>query len=447
MLFSAGMLLFIKGGDNMKKSFPKVLSFMLAALMLLALPLSGLADVNLRFSWWGGDERHEATLKVIEMYEAQNPGVHIEGEYGGFDGYLEKMITQMAGNAAPDIMQIDYAYLQPFWGQMGNFVDFSKQTTVDISGFPQGLLAGVTAPTGEIIGLPTGLNYSIVYANKKLADAAGIELKQMSWDELLDNAKKLKAYDSEAYLAVGGVNRYIFEPYMFNITGQPLVNTDYTLGFDYEAARQAFEYVQKCYAEGVLVPLDVTVATGTYGPYQSPEWLDEKVMMILDFSSGEAAAKASKPEGQVVAIPSPGNPDAQNTGIVLRPTNMLAVNAKSQNAEEALKFVNFFFNNVDAIDTLGLVRSVPSTETALARMTEQGKLQADTKAVADWASSHKGGSGQNIISTNTTLETIENDILSGLYYGDYTVEQAAEQFVKLMTERVAELKQAAEKSN
>ncbi len=415
--------------------------------MVLTLPLSGLADVNMRFSWWGGDQRHEATLKVIEMYEALNPGVHIEGEYGGFDGYLEKMITQMAGNAAPDIMQIDYAYLQPFWGQMDNFVDFSKQSIVDMSGFPQGLLAGVSAPGGELIGLPTGLNFSIVYANKKLADAAGIELKQMSWDELIENARKLKAYDSEAYLAVGSVNRYIFEPYMFNITGQPLVNADYTLGFDYEAARQAFEFVQKCYAEGVLIPLEDTVATGTYGPYQSPEWLGEKVMMILDFSSGEAAAKSSFPEGQVVAIPSPGNHEAQNTGIVLRPTNMLAVNAKSPNVEEALKFVDFFFNNVDAIDTLGLVRSVPSTTAALARMTEQGKLPADTKAVADWAASHKGGAGQNIVSTNTTLETIENDILSGLYYGDYTTEQAAAEFVKLMTEGVAELKQAAEKQN
>ncbi len=431
----------------MKRILPKAMCLMLAALMLLAIPLSGLADVNLRFSWWGGDQRHEATLKVIEMYEALNPGVNIEGEYGGFDGYLEKMITQMAGNAAPDIMQIDYAYLQPFWGQMDNFVDFNKQTTVNMSGFPKGMLEGISAPTGELIGLPTGLNYSIIYANKKLADAAGIELKQMNWDELIENARKLKAYDSEAYLAVGSVNRYIFEPYMFNITGQPLVNADYSLGFDYEAALKAFEFVQKCYTEGVLVPLDVTVATGTYGPYQSPEWLDEKVMMILDFSSGEAAAKASLPEGQVVAIPSIGDHEAQNTGIVLRPTNMLAVNAKSPNAEEALKFVDFFFNNVDAIDTLGLVRSVPSTEVALSRMSEQGKLMADTKSVADWASSHKGGAGQNTISTNTTLETIENDILSGLYYGDYTAEQAAEEFVKLMTERVAELKLAAEKNN
>jgi ABC-type sugar transport system, periplasmic component len=384
-------------------------------------------------------------LKVMDMYAEQNPGVILDGEYGGFDGYLEKMITQMAGGAAPDIMQIDYAYLEPFWGQMDNFANFAAQDIVDISGFGEGLLSGVSAPGGELIGLPTGLNFSIIYANKNLADAAGITLEQMSWDKFIENAKALRAYDPDAYLAIGGVNRYVFEPYLFNITGQPLVNTDYTLGFTLDDVKAALNFVVQCYEVGALVPMEITEASSTYGPYQSQEWLDSKILMIMDFSSGEAAAKSSMEAGAVVAIPSIGNHEAENTGIVMRPTNMLAVNAKSPNAEEALKFVNFFFNNPEAIDTLGLVRSVPSTAQALQRMTEQDKLPEDTKAVADWAASHKGGAGQNIISTNTTLETIEQDILSALYYGDYTVDEAAEEFVKLMTERVNELKQAAEK--
>ena len=44
-----------------------------------------------------------------------DPHVKIEGEYGGFDGYLEKLTTQLAGRTAPDIMQIDIAYLGPFF--------------------------------------------------------------------------------------------------------------------------------------------------------------------------------------------------------------------------------------------------------------------------------------------------------------------------------------------
>lgn len=429
----------------MKRIF--IASLALILFLSLAMPTMALGEASMRFSWWGGDERHEATLKVIEMYQELNPGVTIEGEYGGFDGYLEKMVTQMAGNAAPDIMQIDYAYLQPFWGQMDNFVDFYNQDIVDMNGFAEGLLAGVSAPTGELIGLPTGLNFSIIYANKKLADAAGIELKQLNWEEVFEVNAKLKAYDSEAYLVYSGVFRYILEPYLCNMTGEAIVREDYTLGFTVEDAKEAFAYVQRCYDEGVIVPLEDTISSGTYGPYQSFEWLNDKVLMLLDFSSGDVAAKSSKPEGEVVAIPSIGDHEADNTGIVLRPTNMLAVNAKSPNYEEALKFVDFFFNNIDAIDTLGIVRSVPSTEVALNRMTEQGKLEEDTKEVAEWASSHRGGAGQNVISTSTTIETIANDMLNALYYGDYDMDGAAEEFVRLMEERVEEMKLAAEKGD
>ena len=53
-------------------------------------------DATLRFSWWGGGERHETTLKAIAAFEAKNPGVKIKGEYMGFNGYLERLTAQIA---------------------------------------------------------------------------------------------------------------------------------------------------------------------------------------------------------------------------------------------------------------------------------------------------------------------------------------------------------------
>lgn len=67
--------------------------------------------VVLRFAWWGGEERHNATLEAIAKYEELNPNVTIEPEYGGFDGYQQKLITQLSGNSAADIIQIDQPWL------------------------------------------------------------------------------------------------------------------------------------------------------------------------------------------------------------------------------------------------------------------------------------------------------------------------------------------------
>ena len=403
-------------------------------------------DVQMRFSWWGSDARHEATIKVMENYNKKYPNVTIKGEYGGFDGYLEKMITQLAANSAPDIMQIDYAYLSPFWGQVDNFVDFNAQPTINMDGFSADMLKGITSPKGQLIGLPTGLNFSIVFANKALADKIGIDITQpLTWDKLLEDGKKVNAYNKDTYLLYPtSVNRYIFEPYLFNIIGKKLVSDDYVLGFDKDSLVKSFDYVMQLYKNKVLQPLDEAVTVKT--PYENPRWLNEQLVMFPDFSSGFDPAMKTLP-GQVVSLNPMGDYNAENTGIVLRPTNMLAAYSKSPNKDEALRFMDYFFNDQEAIDVLGLVRSVPSTTQALDRMVELGKLDAGLKSIADWDQTHKGGAGQNIISTNMDIETIENDILNKLYYGDITVDAAADQFIKLMTDKVLELKKTAAKTN
>ena len=66
---------------------------------------SGSSDekITLRFSWWGGDDRHEATLAVIDAYEKEHPNITIEAEYSSYDGYAEKKTTEFASGTAPDI--------------------------------------------------------------------------------------------------------------------------------------------------------------------------------------------------------------------------------------------------------------------------------------------------------------------------------------------------------
>lgn len=62
-------------------------------------------EITLRFMWWGDDVRHQATLDVIEQYETEHPNVTIEAEYGGYDGYFEKLTTQLSGGTVADIIQ------------------------------------------------------------------------------------------------------------------------------------------------------------------------------------------------------------------------------------------------------------------------------------------------------------------------------------------------------
>ena len=83
-------------------------------------------EVVLRFSWWGGDTRHKATLDAIKLFEEKNPGIKIKAEYSGWDGHFEKLSTQITGNTAPDIMQTDWNWLYIFSKNGDGFYDLNE---------------------------------------------------------------------------------------------------------------------------------------------------------------------------------------------------------------------------------------------------------------------------------------------------------------------------------
>lgn len=436
-------------GKMAKKIFTVGLSVMMAVNLFGCSSSTGIetegksqeaGQVKLRFSWWGGEERHKSTLDLLDQYHAENPDVVVEAEYSGWDGYLEKMTTQLPAGTAPDIIQIDYAFLENLW-KTDDFIDFNSTEAVDLNDFSEGLLEGVTSPDGRLIGLPCGINFTGLFGNKAAAEKYGVDLTQhFTWDRLLEEGKKVHQQDENAYLLYPyAVTRYIFEPYLFNLTGKKLVENDYTLGFTEEELVKTYSYIDQLYKEGVMQPYDETVEIQT--PAESPMWLNNQIVLCPEFGAGYDSFKDSLPEGDLVCLEALGDGDAANTGIVLRPTNMLAVNANSENLEAALEFVNYFFNNKTAIETLGMSRSMPATENGLLSMVESGKLDPDLKKIADYAEEHKGGMGQNIISTNAEIESIENDILSALYYGELTPEEAGKEFMSLMTGKVAELKE------
>lgn len=98
------------------KKVAKCMALALTLTVLLAvMPMNALAeDITLQMSWWGGESRHEAILKVIELFEAQNPGVKIEAQYSAFAQYRDKFNIQLTSGASADIMAVDAPWL-PGW--------------------------------------------------------------------------------------------------------------------------------------------------------------------------------------------------------------------------------------------------------------------------------------------------------------------------------------------
>ena len=49
--------------------------------------------VELRMSWWGGDERHTATEEAIKKFMEKYPNIKVTAEYGAWTGWGRKTVS------------------------------------------------------------------------------------------------------------------------------------------------------------------------------------------------------------------------------------------------------------------------------------------------------------------------------------------------------------------
>lgn len=131
-------------------------------------------QVTLRFAWWGGDSRHTATLEAIAAYEKQNPNVKIEAEYQGYDGYNDKILTQLAGGTQPDIMQTIATAAAEYQASFpDSFVNLDEQDIFDTSIISEEMLNSFCKSNdGNVVAVPTGVSSYNLVVNKTVTDAA-----------------------------------------------------------------------------------------------------------------------------------------------------------------------------------------------------------------------------------------------------------------------------------
>ena len=60
--------------------------------------------VEIRFSWWGSDTRHELTQQVLDKFTEKYPYITVVPDYTDWNSYFDKLGTAVAGGDAPDVI-------------------------------------------------------------------------------------------------------------------------------------------------------------------------------------------------------------------------------------------------------------------------------------------------------------------------------------------------------
>lgn len=398
-------------------------------------------QVTLRFSWWGGDSRHEVTLACIEAFEKENPNIKIEAEYGGFDGYQDKMSASLSGQTEADIMQMDQPWMATFMAQNPDFFVNIRdyEDCISLDGFSEDFLEDFCVYSDKLVSLPTGTNALNLLANKAVMDKAGITFSDViTWDDFYEQGKKVNETDPESYFINmdNGIAFYATRIYLMQMTSRQLINEDYTLGVTIDELEEAFAYTKKLYDDKVIIPYEESMIFKG-APQDNPKWNNDQLGCWLNWSS---TADQQQWEDNAVSLPYPRIEGAENSGVLIRPAQVLVVSSNCEHPREAMKFLDFMFNQEAGILALKDCRSIPPTEKGRQILEENGLISSQASQAVALAVEDPGM--PELVVPNTTEVTDTFDaVIEKMIYGQYeSPRAAAEEAHKLMSDMLATVK-------
>ena len=122
-------------------------------------------SADMQFAYWSNDVRTKNTTAAINAYTKAHPNVKVSQQPGEFSTYWDKLATQTAGNKAPDIIQMDMAYIAEY-GKRGALLDLAKHGA-DTSKFVEGSVDSGKID-GKLVGVNAGINSPTILANPKI---------------------------------------------------------------------------------------------------------------------------------------------------------------------------------------------------------------------------------------------------------------------------------------
>ena len=339
-------------------------------------------DITLRISWWGNDDRHKATLEALKAFEAKNPGINVKAEYTGYDGYNEKINTQLAPGTEPDIIQTgadQYTLLSPDGTRFVDLNTFSDE--LDLSGYPKDALESLTYG-GHLNGIPFGNNGMCLSINKTKYDELGVEVPT-DWEGFKEIAKEFP--DGEYPLVINGFDQIMI--YLTQKTGKPYVSDEGKLNYDVDTLAEGFEWYQSLVDAKVTPSMSESLENiGTAHLSTVKQYIAGQYDGVFDHVGGltsfQEALKGNGMELELVDYPKAEG--AKTAGIIKNPGMTFSISKYSKHPKEAAKLLNFLLNDDEGVKIMGTFRGIPLNSHAVKILEKDGQITDLAKEGIDY---------------------------------------------------------------
>ncbi len=337
------------------------------------------APVTLRLSWWGGSDVHRAYLSTIRRFEAKYPHISVKAEYTGWAGHLERLTTQIAGETAPDVMQINWNWLVLFSRTGEGFYDLNKLSRdIELDQFDADSLA-MGSVRGHLNAIPASMAARLFYFNATTFEKAGLKIPS-TWDELFAAGPVFRDRLGADYYPLD-VNLQdvvaIARTWHIQKTGAPLVDESRSmLNASLEQMVGAADLYRRLVEEHVVPSARARASFGNVAPQEMRPWITGRYAGVHQWVSAIGkSADTLEPGQRIVLGDFPLMADAKDAGLLYRPAMLLAVNRGTQHPQEAALLLNFMLNDPEAIRIFAVRRGAPVSKRALQILQGDGALK------------------------------------------------------------------------
>ena len=387
--------------------------------------------VNLTFTWWGNQTRNERTQAALDLYSEQNPGVTFDPQFAEWNDYWDKLATAAAGHSLPDIVQMDYSYLEQYVsnGLLVDLTPYIEDGTINVDNVDEGILNSGKVGDG-IYALCNGVNVPALLYNKTLLDEAGITIKDnMTMDEFIAVCKEV--YEKTGYKTNIAYGSDAYIDYFCRAYDEIIYESD-SIGASQETLEAFYSLYEDGINEGWLLDpsvfAEVTVGSVEQDPMvygSSPETMS---WCFFAYSNQLTAAKSAAPEGMEIGMTTWPSADPAKSDF-LKPSQFFAITVDSENPDEAAKVLDFITNSVECNNILLGERGVPISSEVSNAISEN--MSEDDRNIITFINEVVTPNSSTISPPAPTAASeaynLNDNLIEMVCYGELTAAEAAQQ--------------------
>jgi len=367
------------------KHFKLLPLLLVATLFLLSIGSVAFAQdqTELTITWWGSDNRHNRTIEVIEMFEAEHPEIDVTYEFSSWGDYWTRVNTQASGGSVACVMQQDYNYLTE-WASRGLLMPLDEliaSGAIDVADVAKAIIDSgrVTVDVnGEMVdsvyGISLGSNSQVYILDVDAFEEAGLELPawDWTWDDFEEMAYQMYENTGKWMIAYGPWDDNSTWAMIISSGQTPFSEDGTTLGWDDpEPVVEYFARIKRMMDAGAIPSMEMQADVEAASPSheQSPiirgeeairyQWSNQVVSLVNAAGEGRNFVLHALPRV-------PGGASAN----YLKPSMFFSITDGCETVEEAAMFIDYFTNSLEANEVLNAERGVPIAPAVLDHLAE-----------------------------------------------------------------------------